>query len=163
MPVVGGEEPRALGAQRCVLGRGERRVGGEHCTGRVARVVDGGHVRAEVGDMQRRQAVLPVAEKVTRPALAQVGLRDLKAVGRVAQHLQPRARFLRVRVRHEYAVRLKRPAPLCGIVALCKSQNSTTAIIGIVLCALAIFAPYLLAEYYVESAASSIGNLMKLV
>lgn len=50
MPVVGGEEPRALGAQRCVLGRGERRVGGEHCTGRVARVVDGGHVRAEVGD-----------------------------------------------------------------------------------------------------------------
>ena len=52
---------------------------------------------------------------------------------------------------------------LCGIVALCKSQNSTTAIIGIVLCALAIFAPYLLAEYYVESAASSIGNLMKLV
>ena len=85
MPVVGGEEPRALGAQRCVLGRGERRVGGEHCTGRVARVVDGGHVRAEVGDMQRRQAVLPVAEKVTRPALAQVGLRDLKAVGRVGR------------------------------------------------------------------------------
>ena len=61
MPVVGGEEPRALGAQRCVLGRGERRVGGEHCMGRVARVVDGGHVRAEVGDVQRRQAVLPVA------------------------------------------------------------------------------------------------------
>ena len=36
MPVVGGEEPRALGAQRRVLGRGERRVGGEHCAGRVA-------------------------------------------------------------------------------------------------------------------------------
>ena len=46
--------------------------------------------------MQRRQAVLPVAEEVARAALAQVGLRDLKAVGRVAQHLQPRARFLRV-------------------------------------------------------------------
>ena len=73
MPVVGGEEPRALGAQRCVLGRGERRVGGEHCTGRVARVVDGGHVCAEVCDVQRRQTVLPVAEEVAWAALAQVG------------------------------------------------------------------------------------------
>lgn len=35
--------------------------------GRVARVVDGGHVRAEVGNVQRRQAVLPVAEEVARP------------------------------------------------------------------------------------------------
>ena len=41
--------------------------------------------------MQRRQAVLPVAEEVARSALAQVGLGDLKAVSRVAQHLQPRA------------------------------------------------------------------------
>lgn len=104
MPVVGGEEPCALGAQRRVLGRGERRVGGEHRAGRVARVVDGGHVRAEVGNVQRRQTVLPVAEEVARAALAQVGLRDLKAVGRVAQHLQARARFVRVRVRHEHAV-----------------------------------------------------------
>ena len=91
MPVVCGEQTRTLGAQRRVLGRAERGVGGKHRACRVARVVDGGHVRAEVCDVQRWQTVLPVAEEVARAALAQVGLGDLKAVSRVAQHLQPRA------------------------------------------------------------------------
>ena len=49
---------------------------------------------------------------------------------------------------------------ICGIVALVKSQNMAKSIIGLVLCVLAFCAPFLLAEFYVASAADSVGNIL---
>lgn len=61
--------------------------------------------------MQRRQAVLPPAEKVARPALGEVGARDLEPVAGPAQDFQAFAgRFSLVRA-EKHAVGLPRPAP----------------------------------------------------
>ena len=49
---------------------------------------------------------------------------------------------------------------VCGVVALLQGQNTVKAIIGIVLSALAILCPFVLAEYYVSSAADSIGDML---
>lgn len=49
---------------------------------------------------------------------------------------------------------------ICGIIAIVKSQNLTKSIIGIILCILAICAPLLLAECYLESTVESAGNML---
>lgn len=49
---------------------------------------------------------------------------------------------------------------ICGIIAIVKSQNLTKSIIGIILCVLAICAPLLLAECYLESTVESAGNML---
>lgn len=49
---------------------------------------------------------------------------------------------------------------ICGIVAIVKRQNLKKSIIGIVLCVLAIVMPFILAEYYLASAAESAGNML---
>ena len=51
----------------------------------------------------------------------------------------------------------------CGIVALVKGQNTVKSIIGIVLSALAIILPFVLAEYYLASAADSVGNMLDMI
>ena len=52
---------------------------------------------------------------------------------------------------------------VCGIVAIIKSQNLTKSIVGLVLCILALCAPLVLAEYYLESTADSIGNMLDIM
>lgn len=49
---------------------------------------------------------------------------------------------------------------ICGIVAIVKSQNLIVAIVGLVLCILALFMPYFLSDYYLASAAESVGNMV---
>ena len=77
----------------------------------LARVLHEREVGREVRDVQRGQAVLPPAEKVARPALGEVGARDLKAVAGLAQDLEPLAGgFALVRAEKD-AVGLPRAAP----------------------------------------------------
>lgn len=52
---------------------------------------------------------------------------------------------------------------ICGVVALVKSQNLKKSIIGMVLCIVALCLPFFLAEFYVESAAESVGNAMDML
>lgn len=52
---------------------------------------------------------------------------------------------------------------ICGIIALVKGQNTVKSIIGIVLCALAIILPFVLAEYYLASAADSVGDMLDMI
>lgn len=49
---------------------------------------------------------------------------------------------------------------ICGIVALVKGQDNIKSIVGIVLNVLAVVLPFILAEYYLSSAADSVGNMM---
>lgn len=88
MPVVGGKEPRTLARSAA--------CSGAESTGSAASTVRAASRASLTAVMfvprsamcSAGQTVLPVAEEVARAALAQVGLRNLKAVGRVAQHLQ---------------------------------------------------------------------------
>ena len=50
---------------------------------------------------------------------------------------------------------------ICGIVAIAKSYNVVKSVLGLVLCILALCAPLLLAEYYLASAAESVGNMFE--
>ncbi|MBP3317940.1 MAG: hypothetical protein J6L01_05560 [Alistipes sp.] len=52
---------------------------------------------------------------------------------------------------------------ICGVVAIVKSQNLTKSIIGLVLCVLALCIPFLLSDYYLESAADSVDNMLDLM
>lgn len=52
---------------------------------------------------------------------------------------------------------------VCGIIALVKGQNTVKSIVGIVLSALAIILPFVLAEYYLASAADSVGNMLDMM
>lgn len=52
---------------------------------------------------------------------------------------------------------------ICGVVAIVKSYNVVKSIVGLVLCVLALCAPMLLAEYYLASAADSVGNALETV
>ena len=52
---------------------------------------------------------------------------------------------------------------ICGIIALVKGQNTVKSIIGIVLSALAIILPFVLAEYYLASAADSVGDMLDMI
>ena len=52
---------------------------------------------------------------------------------------------------------------ICGIVGIVKSQNLTKSVIGLVLCVLAICTPFILGEYYMESAADSLENLLDVI
>ena len=47
-----------------------------------------------------------------------------------------------------------------GIVGLVKSQNATKAIIGMLLCVLALCMPFILAEYYVSSTIDAMDSLI---
>lgn len=51
---------------------------------------------------------------------------------------------------------------ICGVIALVKGQNTVKSIVGIVLSILAIALPLILAEYYLESAADSVGDMLDL-
>ena len=51
---------------------------------------------------------------------------------------------------------------ICGAIALVKGQNTVKSIVGIVLSILAIALPLILAEYYLESAADSVGDMLDL-
>ena len=52
---------------------------------------------------------------------------------------------------------------ICGAIALVKGQNTVKSIVGIVLSLLAISLPLILAEYYLESAADSVGDMLDLL
>jgi hypothetical protein len=52
---------------------------------------------------------------------------------------------------------------ICGIIALVKGQDTVKAIVGIVLSVLAITLPLVLAEYYLASAADSVGNMLDII
>jgi hypothetical protein len=49
---------------------------------------------------------------------------------------------------------------ICGVIALVKGQDNIKSIIGIVLNVVAITLPFILAEYYLSSAADSVGNML---
>lgn len=51
---------------------------------------------------------------------------------------------------------------ICAVIALVRGQNTVKSIVGIVLNLLAIVLPLILAEYYLESAVDSVGNMMDL-
>ena len=52
---------------------------------------------------------------------------------------------------------------ICGVVAIVKSYNVAKSIVGLALCILALCAPILLAEYYLASAADSVGNALETI
>ena len=55
--------------------------------------------RTQIGDPQRRQAVLPRAEQIARTAQREIDLGQLETVGRGDERLQPLARFVGLRRR----------------------------------------------------------------
>ena len=66
--------------------------------------------RLEVGEAQQRQARLPRAEEFARAADAQVGTRDLEAVGLLEDHLEPRLGGVRQRLLEQQDARALRGA-----------------------------------------------------
>ena len=78
---------------------GQAGVGGDQRLGVAAGFVHDGRVAQQVGDPQRRQAVLPRAEQLARPAQREVDLGQPEAVGRSTKAFEPLVRLLGLRRR----------------------------------------------------------------